>query len=131
MLNVIVLQGRLTHNPELKSSSTGKYMTSFSIAVDRGFGENKTTDFFDCTAWEWTAKFITSYFTKGQMILVSGKLETNEYTGRDGNARKTVRINVSNAEFCGNKNDAAASSASDPEPVESVDAILDDQDLPF
>ena len=133
MLNVIAIQGRITHSLELKTSTGGKDITSFSIAVDRGFGENKTTDFFDCIAWGWTAKFITSYFTKGQMILLTGRLETNEYTDRNGNARKAFRINVDKADFAGGKAESMSAAESDPtqEEVSDVGSIIDDEDLPF
>ena len=87
MLNNVVLMGRLTADPELRQTSTGIEVTSFSIAIDRGYarqGEERQTDFINCVAWRQTAKFITSYFRKGQMIAVTGSIQTRNYEDKSG-----------------------------------------------
>lgn len=109
MLNKTILMGRLTADPELKhTKSSGTAYTSFCIAVDRNYskqGEEKQTDFIDCEAWRGTAEFICKYFTKGQMIALSGSIQTGAYTDRDGNKRKTVRVRADEVSFCGSKNE--------------------------
>ena len=83
MLNHITLQGRLTKNPELRRTSTGLPVASFTLAVDRDFDKTKT-DFVDCAAWRNTAEFIDKYFEKGQLMIASGKLQSREWTDKNG-----------------------------------------------
>lgn len=104
MLNNLSIYGRLTKNPELKKTANGISVCRFGIANDRTSGENKITDFFDVVAWRKTAEFITSYFEKGDGIIITGRIETNEFTDRDGVQRKTVQINAYTAEFAGGRN---------------------------
>ena len=82
MLNHIVIMGRLTRDPELRRTGSGVAVTSFSIAVDRDFGKNeageKETDFIDIVAWRQTAEFVQKYFTKGRMIVVSGRMQSRQ-----------------------------------------------------
>ena len=95
MLNHIVLMGRLTRDPELRYTGSNVPVASFSIAVDRDFGrgENgeKQTDFINVSAWRQTGEFVSKYFTKGSMIVVSGRLQIRDYTDRDGNRRAGFR----------------------------------------
>ena len=88
MLNHIVLMGRLTRDPELRYTGSNIPVASFSVAVDRDFGrgENgeKQTDFINVSAWRQTGEFVSKYFTKGSMIVVSGRLQMRDYTDRDG-----------------------------------------------
>lgn len=115
MLNVVVLMGRLTADPELRTSSNGTNYCRFSIAVDRSFvrsGEERKTDFFNCVSWGKTADFISRYFTKGQMIAVQGSLQTGSYTNRDGVKVNTVDINVNDANFTGSKKESGAADQS-------------------
>lgn len=114
MLNNVVLMGRLTADPELRQTSTGIEVTSFSIAIDRGYarqGEERQTDFINCVAWRQTAKFITSYFRKGQMIAVTGSIQTRSYEDKTGAKRIATDVVVANASFCGSKSETGASSA--------------------
>ena len=102
MLNRWIGMGRLTRDPELKHTGNNVAVVSFTLAVDRDGkprdGEKKT-DFIDFVAWRQTAEFISRYFTKGRAMVVDGKLQTREYTDRDGNKRKAVEVVVDNAYF--------------------------------
>ena len=137
MLNNVVLMGRLTKTPEIRQTNSGTEVTSFTLAIDRGYakpGEEKQTDFIDCTAWRGTAKFITSYFTKGQMIAVTGEIQTRNYEDKDGNKRKSTEVLVSNATFCGSKNENSNNNVSNSPAVPDINADfepLPDDDLPF
>lgn len=68
MINKVILMGRLTRDPEVRHTSTGKAVCSFSIAIDNGYGENRQTDFINCVAWQNQAEFLGRYFTKGMMV---------------------------------------------------------------
>ncbi len=105
MYNRIILMGRLTKDPELKTTQSGVTMCRFSIAVDRAYskGQEKQTDFFDITAWRNTAEFVSKYFTKGRMILVDGKLQNNNYTDQNGVKQYRNAIIADNVAFCGDK----------------------------
>ena len=103
MLNHIVLMGRLTRDPELRYTGSNVPVASFSVAVDRDFGrgENgeKQTDFINCVAWRQTGEFVSKYFTKGSMIVVSGRLQIRDYTDRDGNRRTAAEVVADNVYF--------------------------------
>ena len=109
MLNKITLMGRLPHNPELKHTASGTTYTKFSLAVDRDFKDKqsgeKITDWIDLVAWSHTAEFICQYFAKGRMMVVSGRLQTESYTDKDGNKRKSTKVVVENAYFGDSKRD--------------------------
>ena len=110
MLNAIFLHGRLTVDPELKSTSGGISYCNFTVAVD-GFakkGEDKPTDFFNCVAWRNTAEMICKYFRKGKEIVISGEMHSNKYTDNDGNNRIAWKVNVNSVDFCGNAKDPEA-----------------------
>ena len=134
MLNNVVLMGRLTSLPELKQTSSGVEVTSFSIAVDRDYvrqGEERQTDFINCVAWRQTAKFITSYFRKGQMIAVTGSLQTRNYEDKNGNKRVATDVVVANASFCGSKDDGGRVEETKPPVSLSVPNIEPDfEELP-
>lgn len=106
MFNRIILMGRLTKDPELKTTQSGVTMCRFSIAVDRAYskqGEEKQTDFFDITAWRQTAEFVCKWFSKGRMILVEGKLQNNNYTDQNGVKQYRNAIIADSVSFCGDK----------------------------
>ena len=134
MLNHITIMGRLTRDPELKTTNSGIPVVSFSIAVDRDFADKESgergVDFIDVTAWRHTAEFVSRYFTKGRMAVVSGRLQTRNWTDKDGNKRKAVEIVAENVYFGDSKrNDSETSSpaaASDFSPIEG-----EDEGLPF
>ena len=103
MLNHIVIMGRLTRDPELRSTASGISVASFTVAVDRDFGNKesgeKQTDFINCVAWRSTGEFVNKYFSKGSMIVVSGRLQIRDYTDRDGNKRTAAEIVADNVYF--------------------------------
>ena len=103
MLNHIVLMGRLTRDPELRYTASNVPVASFTVAVDRdyGRGENgeKQTDFIDVVAWRQTGEFVSKYFTKGSMAVVSGRLQMRDWTDRDGNKRTSAEVVADNVYF--------------------------------
>ena len=106
MLNSIVIMGRLTADPELRTTPNGVSVTTFTVAVDRPFqtaGEQRSADFFECVAWRTKAEFITKYFRKGTMICVQGYMTTRTYTDNKGVTRKVYELVVENAHFTGEK----------------------------
>ena len=111
MLNKIILMGRLTRDPELRRTSSGTAVTSFSLAVDRDFksqGGDKETDFIDIVAWRSTAEFVSKYFTKGRMAIVEGRLQLRDYTDRDGNKRRAAEVIADNVYFGDSKREGEA-----------------------
>lgn len=109
MLNHIVVMGRLTRDPELRRTGSGVAVASFALAVDRDFpnkesGE-KETDFIDCVAWRQTGEFVSKYFKKGSMAVVSGRLQIRPWTDKDGNKRRTAEIVADNVYFGDSKKD--------------------------
>ena len=110
MLNHITIMGRLTRDPELRRTGSGIAVASFTVAVDRDFGKNengeKETDFIDCVAWRQTGEFLSKYFTKGSMIVVSGRLQIRGWTDKDGNKRRTAEVVADNVYFGDSKRDS-------------------------
>ena len=103
MLNHIVIMGRLTRDPELRYTQSQTPVASFTVAVDRDFGGRdggeKQTDFIDCSAWRQTGEFVSKYFRKGSMIVVSGRLQSRKWQDRDGNNRTNWEISADNVYF--------------------------------
>ena len=110
MLNHIVIMGRLTRDPELRRTGSGIAVASFTLAVDRDFsprdGGERETDFIDCVAWRQTGEFVSKYFTKGRMAVVSGRLQIRGWTDKDGNKRRTAEIVADNVYFGDSKRDS-------------------------
>lgn len=160
MLNQIIIMGRLTRDPELKHTHTGKSVANFSVACEREFKNAdgaKLTDFIDCTAWGNTADFISKYFTKGRMVTVQGRLQMNERivldtNGAGNNKRRYAEILVENIYFADSRPAGSAAPAPQqnanfqPEPATSsyapapqqipqqqsfAEIYSDDGDLPF
>ncbi len=136
-MNKVELLGRLTRDPELRTTSNGISVLSFSIAVDRRFknkdGE-KEVDFINCVAWRQTAEFISKYFTKGKMIAVCGTLQTRTWEEQDGKKRYAMDVLVEEAYFAGSSNDAKPKPQSTMEDIPEGFAPYDDgseDDLPF
>ena len=148
-MNSICLMGRLTGDPELKTTQSGVSVTSFSVAVDRAFrskDQERQTDFINCVAWRGTAEFITRYFRKGQRIALHGSLQTRNYTANDGSKRTVYEVVVDNAFFCESKGgqtvgapsyDSQIPQVSEARPAFSTantgdfEEILSDEELPF
>lgn len=105
MLNQITIMGRLTRDPELRRTGSGVAVTSFTVAVDRDFSskDEKETDFIDCVAWRSTGEFVNKYFSKGSMILVSGRLQIRAWTDKDGNKRRSAEVVAENVYFAEGK----------------------------
>lgn len=101
MFNLVVLTGRLTTAPELKTTQSGVPVTSFSIAVQRQYkqGEEPITDFINIVAWRHTAELVAKYFKKGNMIGIEGSIQNRKYTDRDGNSRVAFEVLASNVQF--------------------------------
>lgn len=131
MINVVTLHGRLVRDPELRTTNSGKSVCGFTIANETGFGDRKNTHYIDCVAWERTAEFLCNYFAKGQEILVSGSLQTREYTDKQGGKRKAVEVVVREADFCGPKGQGSTGSTSPKPQEESMQFYDSDEDLPF
>lgn len=111
MLNHIVLMGRLTRDPELRRTASGIAVASFSLAVDRDYGSNretgeKETDFIDIVAWRSTAEFVSKYFSKGRMAVVSGRLQIRSWTDKEGNKRRSAEVVADNVYFGDSKRDS-------------------------
>lgn len=150
MLNIAVLMGRLTAEPELRHTPNNTAVTRFTIAVERSYvkaGEERRADFIDVIAWRHTAEFICKYFRKGQMIALRGTIQTRSYTDSHEIKRKAVEIVADNVHFAGSKLDNSSESAvpsttqqpSSPPPEQvqfqntwNEDEIkIGDDDLPF
>ena len=105
MLNTAIIMGRLTADPELRKTTSGLSVTSFTVAVERNYksGEERQADFINVVAWRGTADFVSTYFKKGQMIAVQGSIQTRSYEDKNGNKRTAVEIVADNVSFCGSK----------------------------
>lgn len=126
MLNTAILMGRLTAEPELKTTNSGLSVTSFCVAVDRRYQKDgeKQADFINVTAWRQNAEFICKYFRKGQMIAVQGSIQTRNYEDKNGNKRTAVEIVAENVSFCGSKSESETTAQNAPRP--SVNVPVDD-----
>lgn len=130
MLNHITIVGRLTKDPELRTTKSGVAVASFTLAVERDFKDSngeKTTDFLDCVAWKNTAEFVSKYFTKGRMAVVSGRLQIREWTDKEGNKRKSAEIVADNVYFGDSKTETAPQHQTPTNNFEEID----DDSLPF
>lgn len=139
MLNVIAIMGRLSRDPELRQTTTGKNVASFTIACSRGRKDANGKDLVDwipVVAWEHTAEFVCKYFEKGSLIAIDGRLQSRTYKDRDGNNRTAIEIVANNANFAGSKSTGGGSNSvpagnSYNEPMVQYDEIEDEGDLPF
>ena len=149
MLNHITIMGRLTRDPELRYTQSQTPVASFTLAVDRDFGGRdsgeKQTDFIDCVAWRSTAEFVSKYFAKGSMAVVSGRLQIRDWTDREGGKRRSAEVVVDNMYFGESKRREGGETHSETRPAynsyESVSPSMgasafselgdDDGELPF
>ena len=157
-MNKVVLVGRLTRDPEVRSTSSGSNTARFTVAVNRNF-KNKDgqydADFVSCVAFRNTADFVSKFFKKGSMIGLEGRIHTGSYDAQDGSKRYTTDVVVDNVEFVGGRNEGGSPApsnnsyvdmpANDPidmmpeydiptsDPYENYDKeiSLSDNDLPF
>ena len=136
MFNLVVLTGRITADPELKTTTNGTNVTTFSIAVERSYrsGEERQTDFINIVAWRKTAEFITKYFKKGNLIGIEGSIQTRRYQDKNGSNRTAFEVIANNVQFVESKREAGAEGASfsnaDVNDFAEMDTV-DDSDLPF
>ena len=137
MFNLVVLTGRLTADPELKTTTNSTNVTTFSIAVERRYrsGEERQTDFISIVAWQKTAEFITKYFKKGNLIGIEGSIQTRRYQDKNGNNRTVFEVIANNVQFVESKResagaDGASFSNADVNDFAEMDAV-EDSDLPF
>ncbi len=142
MLNKVILMGRFTRDPELRSTPQGISTCAFSIAVDRNFvrpGEERKADFINCVAWRQTAEFISKYFRKGSMVALEGSIQTRSWDDNEGKKRYATEVIVSQVYFAESKRDSQsepigsdAYAANDfgvlPDPISPMGT---DDDLPF
>ena len=145
MFNLVVLTGRLTADPEIRTTQSNVSVTSFCIAVQRRYksGEEPITDFINIVAWRNTAEFVAKYFKKGNMIGIEGSIQTRKYTDKDGNNRVAFEVLASGVQFVeskrGNTDANVTNDAEDPLRTVSENlqnagfeqANMSDDDLPF
>lgn len=124
MLNHITIMGRLTRDPELRYTDSKIPVASFTLAVERDYSSNgnKETDFIDCVAWRNTAEFVSKYFTKGRMMAVSGRIQTREWTDKNGNKRRATEVQAESVYFGDSQKKESSGGYSEIPP---------DSDLPF
>ena len=127
MINKAILMGRLTRAPELRHTGSGTAVCNFTVAIDNGYGENRSTDFINCVAWNKTAEFIEKYFTKGRMIIVIGRIQTRTWEDRDGRKNYATEVVASEVSF-GETKKSAGENGGDAE--DFIETGLPD-DFPF
>lgn len=134
MLNIISLCGRLTADIELKTTTSGKSVAQFTLAVERDFGANgeKETDFIPVVVWGNTAEFASKYFSKGKLMIVNGRLQVRKYQDKDGNNRNATEVIANSIYFGGDKGETKPSVDPQNDPLKQfVESADDDGDLPF
>lgn len=139
--NKVILGGRLTADPELKTTPSGASVTTFTVAVNRRFAKDGETDFINCVAWRQTAEFVSKYFSKGSSISVVGSIQVRSWTDGNGQKRYATEVIADEAYFVDGKNDGAASAPSAsqyvpdqykaPQNEPEYTDISGDDDLPF
>ena len=114
MLNHITIMGRLVRDPELRRTGSGIAVASFCLAVDRDYnpkdGAEKETDFIDCNAWRGTGEFVSKYFQKGSMAIVSGRLQIRTWTDKEGNKRRNAEVVADSVYFGDSKKSSEGNS---------------------
>ena len=139
MLNSVCLMGRLTADPELKSTQSGVSVCSFRIAVDRTYqpkGQEKQTDFINIVTWRGTAEFVSRYFRKGQLVAVQGSIQTSQHTDRDGNKRTAFDVVADNVFFAEKKAESGETKQGagydhSPDIQGDFEEIISPDELPF
>ena len=133
MLNEIILQGRLTSDPELKTTPNGKSVTSFSLAVERDFstGDEKITDFINIVVWEKTADFVCKYFSKGRQMIVRGSLQSRKYQTQNGENRVAYEVRADKVWFAGDKAETNKTNSGFSQNADAFNGDYVDEELPF
>lgn len=129
-LNSVILQGRLTRDPELRYTTTGKAVASFALAVDRDKKENGT-DFVNCVAWSAAGEFVSKYFQKGSAMLIKGRLQVRSYEDKNGSKRTATEVIAEHIYFGGSKKESSESVEETPAEGLPFQTTCEDEDLPF
>ena len=136
-INQVILMGRLTRDPELRTTTTGKSVVNFSLAVDKG-GQDAGADFFEIVAWEKLAELVAQYLSKGRRCLVQGRLSQRQWE-QDGQKRSRIEVMANDVTFLdgptGNSEGANALASQPTSSEPKADAVVDDEidlsDIPF
>ena len=138
MINKVILMGRLTRDPEMRHTNSGTPVTSFSVAINNGYGEKQQTDFVNCVAWNKTAEFVTKNFTKGKMIIVIGRITTRSWETQDGKRAYATEVVANEVNFGESKTSPQLNTpqtAAQPPMQDDDDDFTpldeEDDDLPF
>ncbi len=123
--NKVILGGRMTADPELKTTQSGIYVTNFTIAVNRK-GKSDTADFINIIAWRQTAEFVAKYFKKGSSICITGNIQTRTWTDNSGNKRYATEVIADEITFVDSRTEAEPNI-----PATEFEALAPDDDLPF
>lgn len=129
-MNIGILIGRLARDPEMRRTTTGKTVTSFTVAVDN-FGKDSGASFIPCVAWEQKGEFVNNYFLKGSQIAVRGRLQSRQYETKDGRKQTAIELVVDEVDFCGKK-EQKSETAGEPTYQQNFTPISgNDEELPF
>ena len=134
MLNHIDIMGRLTRDPELRYTASGTAVASFALAVDRDYAPrdgDRQTDFIDIVAWRHIGEFVSKYFHKGSLAVISGRLQMRDWQDKDGNKRRSAEIVAENVYFGGGKKEEAHDDIYEYQEPRFAELNADDGDLPF
>src|ERR1035437_7605894 len=131
-VNQVILMGRLTRDPEQRTTNTGKIIVSFSIAVDRG-GQDDAADFFNINAWEKLGELVMQYLTKGRRVLVQGRLRQDRWDDKDsGKKQSRIEVTASDVTFLDGPSDSArqsdSSNGSTSKSKPTDDVVIEDID---
>ena len=137
-LNKVIIVGRLTRDPEVRYTQTGKAVASFSVAVDNGYGENKKADFIPVVVWDKLAEVCGNNLTKGRRVLVEGRLQIRDYE-KDGQKRRAADVVAQNIEFLDTKQSTTPGNIAPPAQTSNKQGPLDglgyeiypDEEIPF
>lgn len=130
-MNNIDIMGRFTADPELKTTPSGKAVTTFCVAVPKNYSRDEKPNYIDCVAWEKRAETICKNFRKGKMIAISGELETRVYEDKQGKTRKVSEVRVEKFFFCGDKDNKGNTKASQTSAESTFSAVEMEDELPF
>lgn len=132
-MNKVYIIGRLTKDPELRYTSNDKAVSSYTVALNDGYGEHQETIFVNITTWNKSAEFVSKYFKKGQQIAIIGRLVNNDYTDKNGNNIHTLNVVSEEIEFVGDKKESGEDKKEEfrEDKLYQEDIIIDDDDLPF
>ncbi len=132
-MNKVILVGRLTKDPELRATTSGVSVASFTVACDRRFvkqGEERKADFINCIAWRQSGEAISRYFKKGDRIALEGSIQVRDWQDNDGKKRYATEVVVDEWEFAQSKNEGAPAVSNTEADLDGFMPV-DDEDLPF